>query len=62
MSQNTHYKNPTSNYERMILALIDEQRQNIQFGKISLEINIRGGKICSAEITTIKKSIDLTNA
>lgn len=57
----SEFKNPTSNYERKILALIDEQRQGISFGKISLEINIRGGKICSAEITTIKKSVDLNN-
>jgi len=49
-------KNPTSNNERRILALIEEQRTNMTFGKILLELTITNGKISLVELSSVKKS------
>lgn len=54
------YKNPTSNVERELLAIIEEERENIAYGKIGLEISIKANKLVSVEISSIKKTRKLT--
>lgn len=54
------YKNPTSNVERELLAIIEDERENISYGKIGLEILIKADKLVSVEISSIKKTRKLT--
>jgi hypothetical protein len=53
------FKNPTSNYERQLLAIVEEYRQQIEFGKISVEITIKNGRLCLVELSSIKKTLKL---
>ncbi len=52
-------KNPTSNYERQLLALVEEYRSKTDFGKITVEITIKNSKLCLVEISTTKKTVRL---
>jgi hypothetical protein len=52
-------KNPTSNYERQLLAIVEEYRNQIDFGKITLEISIKNNKLCLVEISSTKRTLKL---
>jgi len=55
------YKDPTSNHERRLLAIIDNERKNMSFGKIALEISIQNNKISVVEISSVKKTIKISD-
>jgi hypothetical protein len=50
-------KNATSNHEKQLLAVLDENVKSINFGKIILEVSVRNNKICLVEVSAIKKTL-----
>jgi len=56
---NVELKNPTTNYERKILGIIEDARKDLEYGRISLEIVITNKKIVLVELESTKKTFKL---
>jgi hypothetical protein len=54
-------KNPTSNIERDLLYLLNEERKGVKFGEISLTVKIQNDRLTGVEISSVKKSIKFKN-
>ncbi len=50
------FKNATSNWERKLLAIIEDERRSISFGSISVELKITNGKVVLVELRGTTKT------
>lgn len=52
-------KEPTSNWERRLLAIIDAQKKDISFGSIAVEIKITNDRVTVVELRGITKTFKM---
>ena len=53
------YKEISSNWERRLLAIIDQSKKEMEFGAISINLKITGGKVVLVELKDVVKSYKL---
>lgn len=56
---NIELKDATSNWERKLLGILDEQKTNLRYGRINIDIVINNGKIVLVELQATKKTYKL---
>lgn len=49
-------KDATSNFERKILGLIEEQRKAIEYGRVNIELVITNGKVVLVELRSTQQT------
>ncbi len=52
-------KEPTSNWERRLLAIIDDQKKDISFGNISIKLQITNDKVTLVELSGVTKTFKM---
>lgn len=50
---------PLTKIERVILGIIESHVSELEFGRLSLDISVRRGKVCHVDCSGIKKSYNI---
>jgi len=53
---NIELKNASSNWERKLLGILDEQKTNLKYGRINIDIVVNNGKVVLVELQATKKT------
>ena len=53
---NIELKNASSNWERKLLGILDEQKTNLKYGRINIDIVVNDGKVVIVQLQATKKT------
>lgn len=53
---NIELKNASSNWERKLLGILDEQKTNLKYGRINIDVVVNNGKVVLVELQATKKT------